>query len=90
MSKEKWRKCMRTPETIKSEKISHLEYCLDKLLQKDNGYNEIEIKRLYSLIYRVICEMQRMEVSEALNYFSNNINEDVRIALKRLNIELNV
>lgn len=79
---------MKMPEAVKNEKISHLEYCLDKLIQKDNGCNELEIVNLYRRIYHVVCEMKRLDAHKALEYFTDNINDNVRTTLKRLNIEL--
>ena len=79
---------MRTPEMVRNEKISHLEYCMEKLLQKDNGYNELEIKRLYTLFYQVVCKMREMDAEKALDYFVNSIDSEVRMSLNRLNIEL--
>ena len=61
---------------------------MEKLLQKDNGYNELEIKRLYTLIYRVVCKMREMDAEKALDYFVNSIDSEVRMSLSRLNIEL--
>lgn len=79
---------MRTEESIKNEKISHLEYCLEKLLQKDDGYNEMDIKHLYTLIYRVVCEMRELDADEALKRFNNSIDDNVRNLLCKYNIEL--
>ena len=79
---------MRAKESIKNEKILHLEYCLEKLLQKDNGYNEMDIKQLYTLIYRVVCEMRELDTDEALKCFNNSIDADVRNLLLKYNIEL--
>jgi len=79
---------MKTPEGVKREKISHLEYCLEKLLLKDNGYNTTEVERLYAYIYRVICEMDKMNAIDATEYYRNKIYADVRGTLMRFNIEL--
>lgn len=81
---------MKTPEKVKAEKISHLEDCMEKLLRKDDGSNEFEIVRIYRLIYRVACEMKKLDESNALKYFNNNVDNEVRDTLKRLNIELMV
>ena len=79
---------MKTPEGVKREKISHLQYCLEKLLQKDNGYNSIEIEQLYTYIYCVICELEGMNAIESLEYFNKKINDDVRDKLLHFNIKL--
>ncbi len=79
---------MQTPQAVKDEKIAHLEYCLNKLQYKNSGNNEGEIYRLYSHIYGVICKMNELEALPALQHFRENINEDVRSALLRFNIEL--
>lgn len=79
---------MQTPESLKKEIISHLEYCLEKLQYKDNGYNESKVMRLYTIIYNVINEMQKLESIDALEYFKTTINDDVRKELSHFNIEL--
>ena len=79
---------MRTPESAKQEKINHLEYCLDILARKDNGYNELEIRRLYTLLYRTVCEMKEQSAADALDHFANTITDEIRAALLAFNIEL--
>ena len=79
---------MVSTRSIKKEKIAHLEYCIEKISQKNNGFNEEEVKRLCLLMGDVICNMEKMNESEALSYYWKNIDEDVRKALLRFNIEL--
>ena len=79
---------MKTPLGIKNEIISNLEHCLDILILKDNGHNEFEIKRLYTLIYRLINEIKIIDAKEVLAYYKKSINGDVRSSLKRFNVEL--
>lgn len=79
---------MQTQQAVKDEKIAHLEDCLNKLQYKNSGYNEDRIYRLYSHIYGVICKMNELDASPALEYFRENINEDIRNDLLHFNIEL--
>lgn len=79
---------MQTQEGVKCEKISHLKYCLAKLQYKDNGYNESKVVRLYTIIYNIINEMEKLKAEEALEYFKNTINDDIRKELLSFNIEL--
>ena len=79
---------MQTQEGVKLEKISHLKYCLEKLQYKDNGYNESKVIRLYAVIYNTINEMEKLKAEEALEYFKNTINDDIRKELLSFNIEL--
>lgn len=79
---------MRAPEGVKREKIAHLEYCLEKLSRKDNGYNTNEVDRLVIAIWDVIVAMKELEPMEALEYYRNNITDEIREALLHFYIEL--
>ncbi len=81
---------MQTQEGVKQEKISHLKFCLEKLQYKDNGYNESKVVRLYTIIHNVINEMEKLKAEEALGYFKNILNDDIRKELLSFNIELMV
>ena len=79
---------MQTSESLKREKIHHLESCLEKLQYKDNGFNEDKVLYLYEILYNTIVEMLKLEGMEALKYFDSTITDDIRKALLTLNIEL--
>ena len=79
---------MKTIESAKKEKISHLEFCLEKLRMRENGYNELEIKYLYQKIYHVVCEMEVLDSVSALTYYNYHINDGIRNELNKFNIEL--
>ncbi len=79
---------MKTPESEKRVKISHLQYCLEKLYKKCNVYNDIDIDGLYTYIHQVVLEMEEMNAKDALAYFSDKITDDIRESLLHFNIEL--
>ena len=81
---------MQTQEGIKLKKISHLKHCLEKIQHKDNGYNESKVIYLYTVIYNVINEMEKLTPEKSLEYFNDAINDEVRKELLYFNIELMV
>ena len=52
------------------------------------AYNEMDIKCLYTLISRVVCEMRGLDADEAIKSFNNSIDDNVRNLLCKYNIEL--
>lgn len=79
---------MKTATGVKREVIAHLEYCLETLPYKDNGYNELVIMYLYKHIYRVICEMKCQDDISAISYFHEHIDDKTRKLLQDVGIEL--
>lgn len=81
---------LKTSESLKQEKIDHLNFCLEKLQIKLNGYNDAKITRLYRRIYSITNEIQKLDAEEALEYFNKCVNNDVRDELLYFNIDLTV
>lgn len=79
---------MKTPQSVKNEKIAALEDCLYHLLLKDNGHNSKEIEFLYNYIYTVMIEMEQLEAMNSLDYFRKNMNSDIRKSLFQYNIKI--
>lgn len=79
---------MKTVDSVKREKISHLEFCLEKLRMRESEHNELEIAYLYKKIYYVICEMNELDSLRALNYFNIHINDEILKELNKFDIEL--
>lgn len=81
---------MRAPEGVKRERIVHLEYCLEDLMRKDNGYNTNEVDRLVIILWDVIVGMKELEPVDAIWFCRENIDDEVKKALRRFNIELRI
>ena len=64
---------MKSRSSIKKEKISHLQWCLDKLMFKENPNNSEEIEVLYRKIFKIISEMELLEDEEALCYYRKEV-----------------
>jgi len=82
---------MKSRSSIKREKISHLQWCLDNLMLKENQSNTEAIELLYRNIYEIISTMQDLEDVAALDYFRKEVSaRRIRELLKHYNIDLAV
>lgn len=79
---------MRSFESIKRLKISHLEFCLEKLNYKENEENQERVKQLYKKIYHIVHDMSELEARKALEIFRIGVNDELRKELKFFDIEL--
>ena len=76
-------------KSIKDEKISHLQWCLDNLTLRENQNNIETLELLYRRIFNIIAKMNRLEEEEALVYYRNAIEfGTIKELLQEYNIEL--
>lgn len=68
--------------------IGHLEYCLEKLILKDNGNNTNEIVRLYTAVYQVIHEMEELDEWDAVSCYRKKITEEIKRDFMHYNIDV--
>lgn len=80
---------MRTLKTLKREKISHLQCCLDALALINNHYTDEDCEYLYRNIFEIINTMEVLEEVAALDYFRKEIEmKKIKESLKQYNIVL--
>ena len=79
---------MQTSEEINNKIINHLEFCLEKLQYKDNGFNTSQVFNLYMTIMHTVNKMKELPPLDSLEYFSATINDNVRKELLSFNIDL--
>jgi len=82
---------MRKFNSIKNEKIGHLQWCLDKLRLKENFHNCELCENLYRSIMEIVIKMSTLDDEEALVYYRKEMeSRKIKELLKYYNIELMV
>ncbi len=81
---------MKTPEGVLREQLSEVDYCIDKLRFRDNGYRTEDYEYLLRSLIGIRHEMQSEDSRQALQLYQKKIvfNAEIRALLKRFRIEL--